>query len=133
MTHRAAAGDAWLDDVLRWLDVLAERLAQASRDTGRAREQLERCWTDERGREWVERAGLVQRQLDRDATGCAELADRIARAGREQASATSVDADPGTPLVPGGPVLGGTAVRRVDAARGIRVATLSDAEPRSTG
>ncbi len=123
--------DRWLDDVLRWLHGLADRLAQAAADTRRVTGQIERCWVDDHGRDRVERAGLVQRQLDRDAVACAELARHVARTVREQPALLGpVDvSDTGSPPpVPGGPLLGSTAVRRVDAARGMRIATLSDAE-----
>lgn len=123
--------DRWLDDVLRWLHGLADRLAQAAADTRCVIGRLERCWPDDHGRDRVERAGLVQRQLDRDAAACAELARHVARTVREQpASLGPVDVSDteSVPPVPGGPLLAGTSVRRMDAARGMRIATLSDTE-----
>ena len=120
----SAAPAGWFDDVVHWLRECADRFTHAAAETGRVAGGVERCWDDERGREWVERAGLVQRQLERDAQACAELADRITRAAAAEPP-TDEDADATT-----GPLLGATAARRVDGARGMRIATLPGEEPR---
>lgn len=130
MSGTVSGGAGWLDDVLRWLRECATRLAHVADGTGRTAERVQRCWVDERGREWVERAGLVRRQLERDAAECAELADRIARAAAVE-PARAAEEPPAGPAAPG-PQLGSTAARRTDAARGIRIAILSEEERGST-
>jgi hypothetical protein len=115
----SAAPAGWLDDVVHWLRECSGRFAHAAAQTRGVAGGVERCWADERGREWVERAGLVQRQLERDGQVCAELADRITRAAAA-GPLTSDREDGATP----GPLLGSTAARRVDRARGMRIATL---------
>jgi hypothetical protein len=120
----SAAPAGWLDDVVHWLRECSGRFAHAAAQTRGVAGGVERCWADERGREWVERAGLVQRQLEADAQACAELADRITRAAAtEPQAAESAEATTG-------PLLGSTAARRVDGARGMRIATLPGDEPR---
>ncbi|MGQ0573006.1 MAG: hypothetical protein ACT4RN_02240 [Pseudonocardia sp.] len=121
----------WLDEFMGWLRECAERFTHIAAETRRAADGIERCWTDDRGREWVERAGLVQRQLDRDAEACVALAERLARASasRETGPAEGAELQDG-PLTSGGPLLGSTAARRADAARGMRIATLSEGEAR---
>ncbi|MGE3287539.1 MAG: hypothetical protein AB7J32_15750 [Pseudonocardia sp.] len=104
------------EDVVGWLRECSARLARAAGELGRIADRVERAWADEQGREWNERAGLVRRRLDREAAACAELADRIARVSPED------------PDLVGGPVLGSTAARRADSARGIRIATLGEAD-----
>lgn len=112
-----------IDEIVRWLLLLAEKLEGAAADSRRAGIGIERCWSDDRGRDWVERLGLVSRQLDRDAAMCADTAGRLAR----DPVPDQAPHGPGPgPLV--GPLLGSTAGRRVDAARGMRIATLSDSE-----
>jgi hypothetical protein len=120
----SAATPGWVDDLLRWLHECAARFSLAARETQRAADRVERCWTDDRGREWVQRAGLVRRQLDRDAEACAALAERVTRTVEAGALA---DAGPDGEAS-AWPLLGSTVARRVDAARGMRIATLSDEE-----
>lgn len=105
---------AWDGELAGWLRACAARFAGAAAELDRIADRVERAWLDECGREWTERAGLVRRQLDRDATSCAELAERVARGVREDDAA-----DGPAP----GPLLGSTAARRTDAARGVRIAT----------
>lgn len=104
------------DDLDRWLRECGARLGWAAEEIGRIAARVERVWDDERGREWGERAGLVHRQLRRDAVTCAELADRAEQPASQEA----------------GPLLGSTAARRADAARGMRIAMLGD-EDRGVG
>lgn len=128
MTARDGTDAGWLDDTLRWLHGLANQLGQSAADMSRIADRLEGCWMDERGKEWVERAGLVQRQLDRDAAAWTEFSGRVERAWREHTAANAHTDDELSrlPSVVGGPLLGSTAARRADAARGMRIATLWD-------
>jgi len=109
------------DEIVRRLRTLAEQLTNASADARRAVIGIGRCWTDDRGRGWVERVGLVLRQLDHDAATCVTVAERLVR----QAAAATHDAE--VDQVPG-VRLGSTAGRRVDNAQGMRIAVLSDEE-----
>lgn len=113
-----------VDDILGWLLDLVGRLERAAADCRRAGAVLERCWPDDRGRDWAERLGLVSRQLDRDADACAGVAARLAR---DPAAQQAPEGAGPAPL--GGPRLGSTLGRRVDSARGARIATLSGQEP----
>lgn len=127
-----APGDVGLDDVARWLRRSAELLGLAAADTRRAVGAVQRCWPDDRGRDWVERAGLVERQLQRDAAACAELADRVRQAAQDERGSSSAD-DDAAGAAPGGPRLGSTSARRVDSFRGMRIATLAEGGWNSDG
>jgi hypothetical protein len=114
--------DAELLAAARGLDRLTELLGQVAADARRLAEQVAVHWVDDRGLEWSQRAGLVQRQLDREAAACAELAGQLARTG-EEIAARRPDADS---AYGAGPRLGGTAGQRADDARGMRIAVLPD-------
>jgi hypothetical protein len=123
----------WLDDLLCWLRDCGPQLRRAAEDTADVVVRIERCWTDDRGREWVERAGLVRRQLDRDAAECTEFADRVARI-RDASDVSDVSGVPAERPVPTvGPLLGSIAARRIDAHRGMRIATMADEDSRAPG
>jgi len=130
---RCGTDRGWVEDLVRRLHGMAERFGLAAVDTRYVGAALERCWSDDCGRAWTDRAGLVQRQLDRDATACTALADRVARAAQDQWGALTTEDGTGAGSAPGGPLLGSTAARRADAARGMRIAMLSDEGPAPSG
>lgn len=130
---RADDAAAW-EGVAELLAVASSRLVDALPATGRIIADVQADWDDVRGREWVERAQLVRRALERelDATLAA------ARAVGDALRLGPVAVDPGNVLPtgygrsaaggsrPGGPRLGGTDAERVDEERGMRIAQLGD-------
>ncbi|MHA6792758.1 hypothetical protein ACVGVM_04440 [Pseudonocardia bannensis] len=112
----------------RWLEGLAAELRDLASDVGRLARQVEQDWPDPQGREWLERAGLVDRELVRQAEVGAGLAQTVGRVLEqiERLETSGPRPDVGAESRAAGPLLGDTGGSRVVDERGVRIATLPD-------
>ncbi|WP_214367193.1 hypothetical protein [Pseudonocardia sp. H11422] len=133
MTAAAEDGPALDLDALtglaRWLGGLAAELRDLASEVGRLARQVELDWPDARGREWSERAGLVDRELVRQAevgAGLAGTVGRVLERTEDPVPSAGLPADDGTGSRASGPLLGDTSASRAADERGMRIATLPD-------
>lgn len=110
-----------------WCARLAGTLADAAAKIGALAGAVAADWPDDLGREWVERAALVHRELDRDALAAAQVGARLATERELTASDTLTGM--AAALATAGrrsAQLGGTEAHRADQERGMRIAQLPD-------
>lgn len=100
-----------LERVRNWSAGLGAALGTVAEEVGDLGRRLAAGWPDHHGREWSERLLTLRTSLERDTDAAARLAQ----------SADRVADGPAT-----GPRLGGTAARRVDDERGVRIPRLDD-------
>ena len=98
-----------------WSGALAAALDAAAAEVGDLARRLAAGWPDAHGREWSERLQVLWYSL-------ADDADAAVRLGRAVERATDEPIGP----APGGPRLGGTAARRADDERGVRIPRLDE-------
>jgi hypothetical protein len=98
-----------------WSGALAAILDTAAEEVGDLVRRLDVGWPDARGGEWSDRLRALRYSLQRDADAAVRLGQAIEWATDEPVSPT-----------PGGPRLGGTAGRRADDERGVRIPRLDD-------
>ena len=100
-----------LERVRNWSAGLAGALATVVGEVGDLARRLATGWPDHHGREWSERLLTLRTSLERDTDAAVRLAQAVDR----------VADGPVT-----GPRLGGTAARRADDERGVRIPSLDD-------
>jgi hypothetical protein len=103
-----------LERVRNWSVGLAAALGTVAGEVGDLARRLAAGWPDHHGREWSERLLTLRTSLEHDtdaAVRLAQTADRVA------------DGPVGSAA---GPRLGGTAARRADDERGVRIPRLDD-------
>jgi hypothetical protein len=105
----------------QWSDAVTAALDAVTAQVGAAARRLADGWTDARGQEWTDRLHVVHRALERDADAAAALGRAADRLADDLASPAALDGGPSY-----GPLLGGTAGRRVDDRRGVTVPQLND-------
>jgi hypothetical protein len=103
-------GAAELQRARDWSAALAAALDAAAREVGDVARRVGEAWPDGHGREWSERLASLRNALERDADAATRLDSQVERLAGE----------------PVGPRLGGTAARRVDDERGVRIPRLDD-------
>jgi hypothetical protein len=102
----------------QWSAAVAKALDEVTDQVGSIARRLADGWPDARGREWSERLLVLHHALHREADAAADL-------GRAVGDVThGSDADDGSSGY--GPLLGGTAARRVDDRRGVTIPRLND-------
>lgn len=100
-----------LERVRTWSVGLAAALGTVVGEVGDLARRLTAGWPDQHGREWSERLLALRTSLERDTDAAVRLAQAVDR----------VADGPVT-----GPRLGGTAARRADDERGVRIPRLDD-------
>lgn len=110
-----------------WVTRLARTLADAAALAGALAGAIAKDWTDSRGPEWAERAGLVHRELERDAAAAAQVSAALTGDPAATDPATVVTAIASAALSAPqrrGVRLGDTLAQRIDEERGMRIAQL---------
>ncbi|HXV93141.1 MAG TPA: hypothetical protein VD813_07585 [Pseudonocardia sp.] len=104
-----------------WLRGIGADLRHVMVEITRLAAEVAVDWRDARGQEWIERAGLVGRELGRQADASDELAATAGRLAEEDrpAGSTAEGRDR-----TGGPRLGGTEGHRAAEGHGVRIPTL---------
>ena len=103
-----------LERVRNWSAGLAAALGTVAGEVGDLARRLAAGWPDHHGRQWSERLLTLRTSLERDT-------DAAVRLGQ------AVDRLADGPVGPAtGPRLGGTAARRADDERGVRIPRLDD-------
>ena len=103
-----------LERVRNWSAGLAAALGAVAGEVGDLARRLAAGWPDHHGREWSERLLTLRTSLERDTDAAVRLGqavDRVADGSVRPAT---------------GPRLGGTAARRADDERGVRIPRLDD-------
>jgi hypothetical protein len=100
-----------LERVRNWSAGLAAALSAVAGEVGDLARRLAAGWPDHHGREWSERLLTLRTSLERDTDAAVSLG---------QAAERMADG----PVT--GPRLGGTAARRADDERGLRIPRLDD-------
>lgn len=103
-----------LERVRNWSDGLAAALGTVVGEVGDLARRLAVGWPDHHGREWSERLLTLRTSLERDTDAAVRLAQAVDRVADEPVG-------PAT-----GPRLGGTAARRADDERGVRIPRLDE-------
>ena len=98
-----------------WSGALAAALDAAAAEIGDLARRLAAGWPDAHGREWSERLQVLGHTLADDADAAVRLGQAVERATDEPIGPVSA-----------GPRLGGTAARRADDERGVRIPRLDD-------
>ena len=103
-----------LERVRNWSAGLAAALSTVAGEVGDLARRLAAGWPDHHGREWSERLLTLRTSLERDTDAAVRLGQAVDRVAEG-------------PLGPAtGPRLGGTAARRADDERGVRIPRLDD-------
>jgi hypothetical protein len=103
-----------LERVRDWSAGLAAALGTVAGEVGDLARRLAAGWPDQHGREWGERLLTLRTSLERDADAAVLLGRAVERV-----------AD-GSDAPQAGPRLGGTAARRADDERGVRIPRLDE-------
>ncbi len=98
-----------------WSGALASALDAAAAEVGDLARRLAAGWPDAHGREWSERLQVLRHTLANDADAAVRLGQAVERATDEPIGPAAT-----------GPRLGGTAARRADDERGVRIPRLDD-------
>jgi hypothetical protein len=98
-----------------WSSALAAALDAAAAEVGDLAQRLAAGWPDSHGREWSERLQVLRHTLADDADAALRLGQAVERATEEPVGPASA-----------GPRLGGTAARRADDERGVRIPRLDE-------
>jgi hypothetical protein len=98
-----------------WSSALAAALDAAEAEVGDLARRLAAGWPDAHGREWSERLQVLRHTLADDADAAVRLGQAVERATDEPIGPVSA-----------GPRLGGTAARRADDERGVRIPRLDE-------
>ncbi len=98
-----------------WSSALAAALDAAAAEAGDLAQRLAAGWPDSHGREWSERLHVLRHTLADDTAAAGRLGQAVERATDEPIGPASA-----------GPRLGGTAARRTDDERGVRIPRLDE-------
>jgi hypothetical protein len=110
-----SSGRSELQRARDWSSALAAALDAAAAEVGDLARRLAAGWPDAHGREWSERLQVLRHSLADDVDAAVRLGQAVERATDEPIGPASA-----------GPRLGGTAARRADDERGVRIPRLDD-------